>query len=706
MLLGKLYRAMLAWKDMRCLEADKPLQSPAFPSSFPAGCLRPPPAGTVTLVKHIFFSSCALFTVCLTLWGSATALAVVSSDQLMSATSRGFASIDDIHTLSDHWRQSQMGQLVQDEAMQPFIEDLKRQLERKISGVRDKLGLELADLKDVAGGEIGLALVERLNDRAAVALTVDITDHHSQMEKLLVKIDRELTKRGATKSTEKSSGTSLTIYDFPAAKKEADTARHQAIFFVKDDMLCASDNRLEAEEMLRRFDGSSGDRLSDAKAYQATMDRCVKEANGLQPEVRWYVDPFGYARAVRSLAPADGKRRGKDYLKILSSQGFQAIQGIGGFVNLSVYGSFELLHRTTIYAPPIPGEPDKYRLAMRMMKFPNSNEMQSQSWVPRKLASYRTFNCDLKQAFEHFGSLFDAIAGYEEAFDGVLEGLERDPYGPQVDVRRDFIDHLGQRVTLVTDYKVPITPKCERFLFAIQVINPQAIAATVEKFMESDPNAYRTQFQGIELWEIQEAQDEVYELDIDSTELDLFAPVDDEGEKKNQPNQELSSSAVCVTNGHLFIASHVNFLKEVLAPRRQDNTLSSSGDYHEVEAAMAQLAPGAASAKFFLRTDEAYRPIYELLRQGKMPESETLVGRILNRLLAPAEEEDEGVLRQQKIDGRKLPEFEMVRRYFGPAGTTIRSQENGWTIVGATLSKQATQARTGGNAAADQSAIR
>ena len=644
------------------------------------------------------------------LLGNAPASAVVPSDRLMSATARGFASIDDIHLLSDHWRQTQLGQLMRDESMRPFIEDLKRQLERKISGMHDKLGLELADLKDVAGGEIGLALVERIEDRAAMALTVDITGHQAQMQALLSKVDRELTKQGATKNISDAAGTTFTTYNFPAkkdAKKAAERVARQAIFFIKDDMLCASDNRLEAEEMLQRFGHPSGNSLADIKPYQTTMGRCAREANGLRPEIRWYVDPFGYARAIRSLAPADEKPRGKDYLMILNSQGFDAIQGLGGFVNLSVFGSFEILHRTAVYAPPLPNEPEKYRLAMRMMNFPNSDAMDPHPWMPRKLATYRTFNCDLKRAFEYFGTLFDAIAGYEEAFDNVLEGLERDPYGPQVDVRRDFINHLGQRITLVTDYKVPITPKCERFLFAIELKDPQAIAATVEKFMKSDPNAYLTQFEGMQIWEIQEAEDEVPELDISASDLDLLAPVDESSSKKDPKNKkELPTSAVCVVHDHLFIASHVEFLKEVLNPHRENDTLSNSGDYLEVEAALSQLAPGAASAKFFLRTDEAYRPTYELLRQGKMPESETLLGRVLNRLLTP-DEEEEGVLREQKIDGRKLPEFEMVRRYFGPGGTVIRSLEDGWMIVGATLSKQQLpQARAGGNIPADQSAIR
>lgn len=589
-----------------------------------------------------------------------------------------------------------MGQLVQDEAMQPFMDDIKRQLERKISGVRDKLGVELADLQDIAGGEIGLGLVERENDRAAVVLTVDVTGHEQQLDDLLVKVRKDLTKRGAVRSNAEVAGTEMTTYTIPSRKEGvADTT---AVYFVKDNLLCATDNALEAAEMLQRFDGQAGGRLVDLEAYHKTMARCVTGSSGLEPEVRWYLDPFGYTRAVRSMATSGKKRTGKDYLKILSSQGFGAIKGIGGFVNLAVGGSYELLHRTAIYAPPVPGARDKYQLAMRMMKFPNDDKLITQKWVPRKLASFRTFNFDLANAFEHFDTLFDAVAGYEDAFDGVLEGLERDPYGPQVKVRQDFIAHLGQRVMLVTDYEVPISPQCERFLFVIELAGDEsekAIAETVAKFMESDPNASKTEFQGKTIWEIQEADEDIPDLDIAIADLDLLDPIDEANSSGGDGGgfgADLSTSAVCVSEGNLFIASHASYLREIFAHSDKEDELGTAGDYREVDAALTRLLAGPVSARCFLRTDEVYRPTYELLRQGKMPESETLLGRVLNRMLTAPDDEDEGILREQKIDGRKLPEFEMVRRYFGPAGTIVRSDEDGWFIVGATLSKMAPQA--------------
>jgi hypothetical protein len=599
----------------------------------------------------------------------------------MSSATRGFISIADFKTLEQHWNQTQLGQLVKDEAMQPFVEDMKRQIEKKLSGTRQKLGLTIEDLRDVAAGEIGIGLVEQPKTRAAVVVTVDVTGKDQAAHALLAKIDQELTKRQAKKSASNSGGVALTIYKIPPQTKE-DIAR-DAVFLVHQNLLCATDSLAEARAVIGRIAGGGNKSLANVPAYQTTMARCAAEAGQLTPEIRWYAEPFGYARATRSLLPGETlAKRGKDYVSILENQGFDAILGMGGFVNLAVDGTFEILHRTSIYAPAIPGEPEKYRLAMRMMQFPNVDNLGPEVYIPRKVASYRTFNCDLRNAFAHFGSLFDAIAGYENAFNDVIEGLEKDPYGPRVKVDNEFVQHLGQRVSLLTDYELPITTKSERFLFMVEVKDEKAIAATVEKYMKSDPNAQRREFQGKTVWEIMPAQEEIPELEI---AIDPVGPAPGGG--SGQKNTAMSTSAVCVTDEHLFIASHLEFLQRILSTKENGEKLAEAADFKEVDKAINGLIQGQVAVRCFRRSDEAYRPSYELLRQGKMPEAETLLGRLLNRLLTPPEDEEEGVLRKQKIDGRQLPPFEMVRRYFGPAGVAVRSLDDGWFVVGASLTK-------------------
>ena len=67
-----------------------------------------------------------------------------------------------------------------------------------------------------------------------------------------------------------------------------------------------------------------------------------------------------------------------------------------------------------------------------------------------------------------------------------------------------------------------------------------------------------------------------------------------------------------------------------------------------------------------------------------MPRSETVLGQVLNALLGDGKE---GVVRKQRIDGSKLPEFQTISHYFGPAGTFVSSEPNGWFICGFMLDK-------------------
>jgi hypothetical protein len=46
-----------------------------------------------------------------------------------------------------------------------------------------------------------------------------------------------------------------------------------------------------------------------------------------------------------------------------------------------------------------------------------------------------------------------------------------------------------------------------------------------------------------------------------------------------------------------------------------------------------------------------------------------------------------GEFRDQKIDGSQMPDYDVVRRYLGAAGTAISSEPNGWFVKGYTLKK-------------------
>ena len=108
-------------------------------------------------------------------------------------------------------------------------------------------------------------------------------------------------------------------------------------------------------------------------------------------------------------------------------------------------------------------------------------------------------------------------------------------------------------------------------------------------------------------------------------------------------------------------------------------------DFQRVQAALEKLGSDNDSFRFFARTDESYRATYELLKLGKLPESETMLARIINGLAGPQED---GVIRKQAIDGSKLPDFELVKKYLGPGGLYAQTEAEGWWIVGCLLKKE------------------
>jgi hypothetical protein len=382
---------------------------------------------------------------------------------VLPGTTKGYVSVTQPEKFQDNWRKTQLGQMLRDETMQPFVDDLKKQLEGKSSFVTDKLGITWDDLDGVPAGELSLAIIEESERPAAVAMTIDVTGRAGQAAGLLAAVEKRFAERGGTKKTINRSGTVLYVFDVPATEGGKP---QQTVYFIQDDLLCGVDDRQEAEAMLKRCAGPAKDDLHGLPAYATTMERCRREAKGLAPEVRWFADPFGLVWASRTLSTSSHNFHGKDVAKILSEQGFTGIQGVGGYANLLAPGGVEILYRMSIYAPPAPGkenDPLRWNLAMRMLQLPNSTGLVPESWVPRMSACYTTFNFDLQAAFDNFSTLFDALQDHKGAFETTLKGWELDAYGPQVNVRKDFIGHMGQRVTIVTDYSTPITVSSERW---------------------------------------------------------------------------------------------------------------------------------------------------------------------------------------------------------------------------------------------------
>ena len=623
----------------------------------------------------------------MTLSMAGLAPAIDRSETLLPDTTVAFVSISDVSELVDHFDQTQFGKLLNDPIMEPFRADLKRQFDERWSSVEEKLGLTFDDLEGVPGGEAAVAVIQPAVGQSAVALLIDVTGNVPKAEALLEKATASLIERGAKKTSKTVSETPLVVFDLP--KTENDQAERTAIYFLKDNLLGVSDDADVLEGIIRRMGGEKGDVLADDETFKVVMDRCQSDAGEWTPQIRWFVKPFGYIEVIRAATPERDRRRGRPIVDILRSQGFDAFKGVGGFVDLYV-GEYELLHRTSLFAPK------PHEKAMKMMVFPNDTEFTPQPWVPRDVATYYSGYVDVLTAFDNFGSMFDAMFGEGETgiWEDVLDGFREYEYGAQIDLRAEVAARLGNRVTVITDYELPITPESERVLFALDVTDEEGMAEALDKMFKPDtegPDASRR----IRTFELSEGKQiiiwenlPVEKPAVPTISLDALPPLG--GEEVNEeddvgPAPVFPNTAFTVAHGELFIASHLQFLLKVLKQREDEReTLGGTVDFKLVEATCKESGAGENCFRVFSRADEEYRPTYELIRQGKMPESETLLGRTLNTIFGIGAE---GVLRKQEVDGGKLPEFEVVRRHLGFAGAYGVTEESGWFFKGFMVAK-------------------
>ena len=632
-------------------------------------------------------------------------------ETLLPATTKGFLSIPDLDDFRAAFDRTQLGQLVQDPVMKPFVEDLQRQLKSKLNKTSVRLGLRWEDLADTYGGEICFAVIQPRDTRQphAIAMIVDVTEHQQQAQQLLEKISKNLVAKGATRSTLQIQG--LETVRFAVPDKDDDTIIHHAYYRIHDNHLVATDHRMVQQQVYEQLLGTGKDNLAQVAAFAKSAQQCQQAAGDSKPHLRWFVDPFGYAQVLRDASRS--RNNHKDILGLLTNQGFDAVKGLGGWVTFAL-GEHDITHHTWIHAPAdragveaqlvaqqklaaagktvdariAAKATDKYKLATRMLRFPNSKQTgNNQSWVPNDVSSYLTLNWKIKEAFEYSKTLVNEMLDTEpgeDLFEEILDGIAHDVNGPQVDFRKDLIEHFGEQIYFIGDHTLPVKPDSERWLFALDITDAKAVNAAIEKLMDAEPNKKITRFKDQVIWEIINVEEAVdVEFDISGPGFESFGEEEEE-EEAEDPTKLLAKWAICInSNGKLMVASSAKYIVHVLK-NTPDKSLEKSGDLQQVNASLTKMGATDTCLRLFTRTDKAYHTSYELLRQGKMPESKSLFGMMLNRLLSPV---DDDTVREQQLDGSQMPAFELVAKYLGPSGGFVTTEKDGWFMSGCLLQK-------------------
>jgi len=651
-----------------------------------------------------------------------TCMAAPAADQLLPNTTKAFVSIPNLQDLQQRFEKTQIYQLLNDPVVKPFADDLKRQLQARFDQTQARLGISFEGLEDLGAGEASSAVLAPDDETQpyAVAVIVDATGAVEQAQELVDRIGKQLVEDGAERSEIKIDDHDVVMYTIT---DEQDAEKTYMVYYrIHEEHIVSTDHRAVMQDILNRFKNPGDDNVATIAAYQSAMKHCQQAAGDTEPQIRWFVEPFGYAKTIQAAAGVNPQ--GKNFHELLIGQGFGALTGAGGWVHVAE-GPHEFRHHTWVSAPRTTDavnaqiakettaanagierdpriaakESDKYVLAMRMLDFPNSENQKPQEWIPNTVSTYSTINWNMKEAFEFAKTLVNEYLDSEEGqdlFEEILNGIAHDVNGPQLDIRDEFVAYLAGRMSVITDFREPIDVDSNQWMAIIEVTDAEAVEKAVAKFMAAEPNKHERVFQGYRIWEIlNEEEDIEIELDIDFGEEGFgafgdegFGDLGDDEESETEAIGEqplISTWAITVSDdGHVLIASSADFIEDIIK-QQDDANLLSAEDYVRIETELNKMGAASTSMRMFTRLDDKHHPNYELIRMGKLEHSQTMMGKILSRLMGSSG----GDKNAEKIDVSKMPEFAAVAKYLGPSGTFVRTDDGGWFASGVVLRKAA-----------------
>ena len=125
-----------------------------------------------------------------------------SAIELLPDSVAGMVRIPNLPRFCEAWEKTSIGKLVDDEAMQPFIEAQRERAKNYLEAFDNKVGVRPEDLYEMASGELVISWLPFPNDKRrpfALCVIADVRDRAIQAKTAIKKIDNDLKVAGWTR---------------------------------------------------------------------------------------------------------------------------------------------------------------------------------------------------------------------------------------------------------------------------------------------------------------------------------------------------------------------------------------------------------------------------------------------------------------------------------------------------------------------------
>lgn len=607
---------------------------------------------------------------------------------LLPETVAGLVRVPNLPKLCDASSQTLLGQMFADPAMQPFVDSQRDRAKDYLQSINDKVGITAEELYNVASGEVVFAwLPFEADSRRPYALVViaDIRDRPEEVKEAMKKIDDDLTTTGWTRADRTHQGESFRTYS--RKPKPGQLKIEQISIYQSDERLIAADRDTVVTELIDAIAGrNSAPKIAQNADFKTVLQRSARElvaptrTGGGTIAAEWFVKPFAMGRIVRRSMKID---RGNDVniLNLLENQGFDAIKAAGGIVVINGK-TYDVLHRGYVLAPPTVAGDARYAKAAAMLQLPNIAIKDFPAWIPDSIAAVTRVAVKMENAFWSSEPLVNEAVG-DDIFRDMIEGIKEDRDGPQIDLAGNVLPNLDDFVLVLRDNVKPITLDSERLLVAIRVRDGEKIRSAVKKMMQAEPDATLVDGpSGVEIYRVQRSDDGPSDL-----EADLFGDFDDEPADEGPAPllEKWAIGLVPVTannpNAFLMISSDDRFLADIAgrAIAGGGNPLTNLEEIQTLRTNLIELAGEDVALTRWVRTRLSMRAKYELLRQGKLRDSDSIGSSVFRRIVNEKEMED---VDAELVAFSKLPPIEKIEKYLPNGASSFTTTEDGWKMSG------------------------
>lgn len=599
-----------------------------------------------------------------------TSVTAHSSDleRLLPDSTLGFIRVKNVAQLTERWNRLGFRSPMANPALLAVIARMEEQFPQAWQDAK----LSWSDLLTLPGGGACIAVVESTPGRAAIVFGIDVRDRHKEAIAFFDHLGR---------STQPNESLS------PAkAHEDATIVEHPILsYFLKGDLLVVTSDREVTQSLLASWPGSGA--VVQSEAYRAVMEQCQADAEKTKPDICCFLRPIEFLSARMTLKTPKSPMTAQQYGEQAKMTGFDAIRGVGGVCWFD-RGPQALLYRVAVYAP------DRTGWAMKMLRMPNRQSHEPPPWAPNDVEAFGDFYWEMQQAFGPFCKVFslgiDASVWEQDLFDDVLDAMRDDPRGPQVDLRKDFVERLSERVLVFRGAKSPNESVWQATVVGLEVTDEAAVAKSLKEYLRrglgEDPNIVVVDYdvQGNTLYEVKEndKEDSPAPPEIGfagAAAVNPSEPAKPSSRKRSEKDSDERHADhpifISVAHGYLLWGNDGDLLRSLLTAGAP---LAEDANYIAVRQELAKLNAGPVSFLAFARRGDDFGILARCMDTQKF----------FTPFLLEAQQREIG----EPAVGRKgMLEPKTTRATVGPAGWFAESLPNGWRIVGIVLKPASTE---------------